>query len=375
MKNKMKNKILFTASVPSHIRAFHLPYLKWFQEQGYETHVACNDILDLPYIDKFWKVDFSRSPFSIDNLKAYIQLKKIIDREEYILINCHTPAASVVTRLAAKTTRKNGTKVLYTAHGFHFYKGGPLQYWVLFYPIELILSYHNDAIITINQEDFNRIKENGSNSSDYHIIPGIGVDNSRFYPLNTEEKKELRKRLNFPIDRKIIVYAAEFIDRKNHQFIIDAIAIYRKDFQDKVILFAGKGILEEKLMKLVKKLKLDHIIKFIGFRRDIDKIFQLADLGVSSSKQEGLPINMVEAMMCGIPIVASRVRGHVDLIEEDYNGYLFDQNNFTQFINSIDSALNSNRYNYLSKNSLVIAKKFELSNSLDEISKIYKNYL
>ncbi|WP_291071788.1 glycosyltransferase [Empedobacter sp. UBA5637] len=371
----MKPKILFTASVPRHIRAFHLPYLKWFQDQGYETHVACNEVENLPYIYKFWKVDFSRNPFSYENIKAYNQLKKIIDSENYVLINCHTPAASVVTRLAAKKARKKGTKLLYTAHGFHFYKGAPKIYWALFYPIELFLSHYTDAIITINQEDFSRIKDNGSSKTDYYLIPGIGVNNERFFPMNTTEKIELRQQLNFDINKKILIYAAEFIDRKNHQFIINAVFQNKSFFKDKLILFAGKGILESALKKNVIENKLEDVIQFIGYRKDIDKIFQLADVGISSSKQEGLPINMVEAMMCGLPIVSSKVRGHVDLINNTIDGFLFEQENYSQFIHVIEEVLDSNKYEQLKIHALEKSKKFELSNSLFEMSKIYKKYL
>lgn len=371
----MKPKILFTASVPIHIKAFHLPYLKWFQEQGYETHVACNEIEDLPYIDKFWKIEFSRSPFSLNNVKAYKKLKTLVQRENYVLINCHTPAASVVTRLSAANVRKQGTKVLYTAHGFHFYSGGPLLYWLLFYPVELVLSYYNDAIITINKEDFNRIKKFGNRKSDYFLIPGIGVDNSRFYPLNTEQKNQLRTLLDFPIHKKILIYAAEFIDRKNHQFIINSVSVNIEKFQDKIILFAGKGILEDHLKELVKTKNLEHIIKFIGFRKDIDKIYQLADLGISSSKQEGLGLNLVEEMMCGLPVVASKDRGHNEVVDDNKNGFLFEQENSIQFIEAIDKIFDSMNYKKFSINALEKSNKFELANSLSEMTKIYKKYL
>lgn len=371
----MKKKVLFVASIAAHFKAFHLPYLKWFQEQGYETHVACNDMIDLPYVDFFWEVDLNRSPFSISNYKAYVKLKKIIEKNNYSLINCHTPAASVLTRLAAKKARLEGTKVLYTAHGFHFYKGGPKLYWMLFYPIELVLSHLNDAIITINREDFNRIKTNGSSKSDYYIIPGIGVDGTRFYPLNLEQKQNLRNDLNFPLDKKIIVYAAEFIARKNHKFIIKSIYDYRDKFKDKLVLFAGKGLLEYELKKLVSHYNLNDIISFVGFRRDIDKIYQLSDLGISSSKQEGLGLNLIEEMMCGLPVVASVDRGHKEIVDNGINGFLFEQNNSEHFVKLILEALCEKNYLKLSEKAIAKAENFELSNSLNEMSKIYRIYM
>ena len=147
-------KVLFTATVDSHILQFHLPFLKMFKENGYEVHVATNGDESIPFCDKKIKISFERSPFKINNLKAIGQLRKVINEEQYDIIHTHTPMGSVVTRLAAKQARKkNNTRVIYTAHGFHFFKGAPILNWLVFYPVEKWLAKYTDTLITINKED------------------------------------------------------------------------------------------------------------------------------------------------------------------------------------------------------------------------------
>ena len=149
-------KVLFTATVDSHILHFHLPYLKLFKDNGYEVHVATNGDEVIPYCDVKHQICIERSPFKVNNIKAIKQLRKIIDKEKFDIVHCHTPMGSVVARIASKNARKNyGTRVIYTCHGFHFYKGAPLFNWIIFYPIEWYLSKYTDTLITINHEDEN----------------------------------------------------------------------------------------------------------------------------------------------------------------------------------------------------------------------------
>lgn len=372
----MKKKVLFTASIALHIKAFHLPYLKWFQENGYETHVACEGDESLPYTDKKWNVPFVRSPFSIGHFKAYSQLKKIIDSQDFVMISCHTPMASIITRITSINARKKGCKLLYTAHGFHFFKGSPLFNWILFYPIERYLSAFADAIICINTEDFELIKEKGSKKCDYYLIPGIGVEPKKFYPVSQEVKNELRIKNNFDKNEFLLIYAAEFIARKNHIFIINSVLKDKESFSGIKIIFAGRGKLETQLQELAHNHGLSDVIRFIGFRTDIDQIYKMSDIGISSSKQEGLPINVIEEMMCGLPVIATYERGHKEIIQNDIDGYLFEKNNIRGFIDSILSLKNSKtNYSNKSKAALKRSGKFEIANSLGEMIKIYNNYL
>ncbi|MDF2486669.1 MAG: glycosyltransferase family 1 protein, partial [Herbinix sp.] len=159
-------KVLFVATVVKHhISTFHIPYISWFKLNGYETHVcAKNDYENkedcvIPYCDKYYDLPFGRSPLSSCNITAYKQLKRLIDTNEYDIIHCHTPVGGVLTRLAAKKARKSGTKVIYSAHGFHFFKGAPLKNWMLYYPVEKHLAKYTDCLITTNKEDYLGIKD------------------------------------------------------------------------------------------------------------------------------------------------------------------------------------------------------------------------
>lgn len=372
----MKNKVLFVASIPEHFKAFHLPYLKWFKEQGIETHVACNGRMDLPFVDYQWQIDIQRSPFSLKNIKAYKQLKSLINGMSFSIIHCHTPVASVITRLAGKKCRGENTKILYTAHGFHFYKGAPTLNWCIFYPLEIYLSRLTDVIITINKEDFDVINANGYSKTDYYMINGIGVDSTKFNPVSDIQKNILKKEKGFSTDKLCLIYAAEYISRKNHQFIIDAVRKKTEYFENIEILFAGRGILEENLKRNVEDNGLKNIVKFIGFRKDINEVFQAADVIISPSKQEGLPINIIEGMFTGLPIIATEIRGHTDLVKENINGFTYktdDMNSFFEIISKLNN--NFDLVKKMGKESLLMAQKFEIENSLQEMSKIYRKFL
>ena len=178
-------KVLFVAKVVrSHIATFHLPYLKMFKEMGWETAVAAHNDYDdprdcvIPNCDTFFDVPFERFPLSPNNVTSYRQLKKIIDAGEYDIIHCHTPVSAMITRLAALSARKRGTKVIYTAHGFHFFKGAPLINWLLYFPVEWFLARYTDALITINKEDYARAQKFAAKKVYY--VPGVGIDTKKF---------------------------------------------------------------------------------------------------------------------------------------------------------------------------------------------------
>lgn len=372
----MKKKVLFTASIAKHLLRFHLPYLQWFKDEGYEVHIACEGDEEVPFADKKWTVPFIRSPFSIGHTRAYKILKEIIDNENYSLIHCHTPMASIVTRLAAKDARNSGTKVLYTAHGFHFYNGAPTVNWLTYYPVEIITSAYADAIITINKEDFDRISTKGNQKTNYFLIPGIGVDKKKFNTVNKEDKNKLREEKEFSKEDFIVVYAAEFIDRKNHEFLIKAIANHKEEFSNLKILFCGRGQLKDKMELMVKERKLESVIFFMGFRNDVDELFKMADLGISSSKQEGLGLNLVEEMMCGLPVLATQDRGHKEIIYFGENGYLFEQENEKEFISFLKQLYNNTELREkMGKKAFEVSNKFEITNSLKEMAIIYNKFL
>lgn len=314
MKKPLK-KVLFVATVDSHIELFHLPYLKMFKDKGYEVHVATNTDKPIQFCDKKHKINVSRSPFRLGNLKAIRQLKKVIDTEHFDIVHCHTPMGGVVARLAAKKARKNGTRMIYTAHGFHFYKGAPLLNWLLFYPVEKYLAKYTDTLITINNEDYERAKKKfGKRCFDIQYVPGVGVDEKKFEKkLSAKEKHELRASLGLKDDDFVMIFPAELSKRKNQMWLIKTLKPAFDEDKKKHLLLPGKDSLNGKCQKLAKKLGLESQVHFLGFRTDIDKLLKISDLAVSSSKQEGLPVNLIEAAFCDLPIVATDCRGNRDI--------------------------------------------------------------
>lgn len=315
----MGKKVLFIATVDSHIELFHLPFLKMFKDKGYEVSVATETNRPIKYCDKKIKLPIKRSPFKvISNFKAIRKLKKILAEEKYEIMHCHTPVGGVVARMAAKKARKNGTRVIYTAHGFHFYKGAPMHFWMMFYPIEWYLARFTDTLITINNEDFERAKKRfGKRCRDIQYVPGVGVDPKKFEKkLTKKEKAELRKSLGLSGEDKVLICIGRLDKNKNQGFLIRAMRELLKKDDKYHLLLVGPDELNGKYQKLAKKLGVEKNVHFLGFRKDISELLQISDVAVSASKREGLPVNLIEAGMLGVPIVATDCRGNRDVCKK-----------------------------------------------------------
>lgn len=372
-------KVLFVATVRSHIGQFHMPFIEELKKRGCEVHGAFKDNsadkqgLDLSALDKVFEVPFSRSPYSTSNLKAYRVLKDIIYKNNYDVIHCHTPMGAVVTRLAARNARKKGTKVIYTAHGFHFYNGASKKNWLLFYPVEKYLSKYTDCLITINQEDYDLAKSKDFKTKKIYHVNGVGVDISKFHSVTSEEKSELRKEYGYSDDDFLMIYPADFCERKNQNMLFDTMKILLKNSDKFQLLLPG---LEEKAQPFIEYAKeagvYEHV-HILGYRRDIDKLVGMSDISVSSSRQEGLPINLIEAMAIGNAIVATDVRGNNDLVHNEVNGYTVKLNDSADMADKIMKLYNSPKLIEdfrLANRELV--KKYEVNCVIAEMVSIYK---
>ena len=321
-------KILYVATVLSHICQFHLPHMKRLQERGWEVHAAAHDNLavknglQLKYCDRFIETPFSRSPKSPDNFRAYRQLKKLLAEERYDLILCNTPMGGIVTRLAAKKARKQGTKVIYMAHGFHFFKGSSKAAWLLYYPIEKFMAKYCDLLITVNEEDYALAKERFGRRTKIARIHGVGVDETRYHPAGPEERLALREAEGLAPEDFVILCTGELNENKNQKTLISAAAQLKDSLPGLKILLAGNGPKEQELRARIRAEGLEGIVKLLGYRTDLEKIVPAADLIVSCSRREGMPLNVIEAMLCEKPVVASHNRGHDELVAEGETGYL-----------------------------------------------------
>ena len=369
-------KVLIIAHVISHIKAFHIPYIEWFKNNGYEVHVMTNaQGAELPCCDKLYDLDIERSPFSIKNLKAIKEAKKIIDAEDYELVHCHTPMGGVIGRLSSLKARKKGTKVLYTAHGFHFYKGAPLINWLLYYTVEKMLSFFTDCIITINEEDYIKASKSfATKRTAVEKINGVGVDVTRFSPLSKEEKQNLKKEYGYD-GKLLLIYVAEFSKDKNHGFLVDSLEELKKYTPNIKILFCGIGKFFENIKNYTFQKNVTDYIDFLGYREDMPNLYAISDILVTSSVREGLATNVIEGMAAGLPAVATDIRGHRDIVENAKNGYLFSVDNKDEFISAVKKLAEDNDlYNEFSSNAVIRAKDFNLENSIKQMEVIYRKY-
>ena len=380
-------KVLIVASVISFIEWFNKENLMFLKDElGCEVHIACNlDYMNdtdeertIKYLE-FLKqkgfvlhnLKFARSPFSKANIEVYKKLKKIIDAENFDLIHCHTPTASMLTRLAAKKVRKRGTIVMYTCHGFHFHNAAPKKNWLLYYPVEKFLSRKCDYLVTINKEDYTRAQT--FHCKNVRYIPGVGVDLKKVQTISIDKNKK-RQEIGIPTDKILIVSAGELIERKNHEVIIKALA----ELKDKNIYYAiaGKGPLKDYLHNLAVKCGVSENVLFLGFRTDIFELYHIADISAFPSKIEGLGLAGIEAMAAGTPLVSSNVHGILDYVKDGGTGYSCPPNDVVGFAKAIEKLAGDRELREKMKPACLKAvAPFDVDNALNEMWNIYKEVL
>ena len=330
--------------------------------------------LDLSAIDNIFEIPFSRSPYSFDNIKAYFALKKIIDSGNYDAVHCHTPMGAVVARLAAKKARKGKTKVIYTAHGFHFFKGASRKNWMFFFPVEKYLSRYTDCLITINNEDYELAKHKKFKCKKLYKVCGVGVDTNRFHPFSREEKSLTRAQYGYDSDSFLMIYPADFSDRKNHSMLLKAFKITAQKHNDIKLLLPGPIESAQQIQQLAAELGIKDKIDFLGYRRDIEQLVGMSNISLSSSKQEGLPVNLIEAMALGNPIVATNVRGNNDLVKDGENGYLIELNDYEKMAEKMILLIeNPDLVDTFKKNNLKMVRDYSMESVIRQMIDAYKS--
>lgn len=361
----MKKKILITSTDVMMLQ-FLIPHVFYLQENGYEVEVACSNVEN--HIDEVRKifsnkvnmycVDLKRSPNDIKNIYGLKQLTAIIKNGNYDVIWTNEPVMGVMTRLAAKKERKKGLKVIYIAHGFHFFKGARKVNWLLFYPIEKIFSYFTDLIITINDEDYNFAKKNFSKPN-IKKYPGIGIDTSKFFKDIDENLISLkRKEIGIKDDEHLIISVGELEKRKNHESSIKAFS--KANLSKCKMIICGVGTQENELRKLIKQLNMEEKIFLLGYRYDINELCHISDLFLFTTFQEGLSVALMEAMSVGVPCLISKIRGNVDLIEEG-KGIYCDPHDVTSIKKGMEKFFsNPNCFNDAIEYNKVKIKKYDI---------------
>lgn len=377
-------KVLITANSASMIKLFNQYNIAILQSLGYEIHVACNFYSSntispeaVAQIMDGWKaqgiivhqVDYLRSPFTWKSFYIYRQIKTLIQTENFDLIHCHTPIVAAFTRLAAAKARRQGkAKLIYTAHGFHFYKGCPFGNWLIYYPIEKLLARCTDVLITINTEDFQRATVHIPCTHIEHVH-GVGLDTqhirSAFF-----DRSMLCRSLNISEGSRIILSAGELNSNKNHSIVIKALGKIQS--QNLHYLIAGIGTDKEKLAQLADSCGCGDRVHFLGYRKDMISLLKCSDIFVFPSFREGLSVVLMEAMAAGVPIVASKIRGNVDLIEDGINGFLCDPADAESFADKIRTLLeNPDLVQKFRMQSLEKIKDYDKSIVAEQLRQIY----
>lgn len=374
-------KVLYVATVASHICQFHLPYLEMFQQKGYDVHVAARDNLaeknglQFKFVNQFYNLPFQRSPKSLQNILAYKQLKKLLSENFYDLIVCNTPMGGILTRLAARKIRKKGSKVIYIAHGFHFYQGAPKKNWLFYYPIEKHFAKKCDMVITINEEDYNFAKTHFKTKVAH--IHGVGVDPNRYTVANYEKRIKKKLELGYKEEDFIVLTVGELLPNKNQIQVIKAIEEIIKTKKNIKLLIAGNGKEKENLENYVQNHSLQEHVEFLGYCTHLEDYQSFADVGVSCSIREGLGLNVIEAMLSGNTFVATKNRGHKELIKDAYNGFLVDVHDYMSLSEKIIFLMdNPKDKEIMEKNALDFVSKYSLNSTkkeMFEIIKIFEN--
>ncbi|ELB27267.1 TPA: glycosyltransferase family 4 protein [Enterococcus faecium] len=377
-------RVLIVASVASMIDQFNMENIKLLLSLGYKVEVAANfenpgnmsvqkkELLTAKLKQmrvKIHQIDFSRNMKQVKNhLIAYKQLKKVVADNKIDIIHCHSPIGGAISRLVGKT---NNVKVIYTAHGFHFYKGAPLINWMLYFPIEYYLSKYTDQLIVINQEDYVRARKLFP-IKNVHLVHGVGVDIKKIenIEIDRQQKKLELKILNEQI---VLLSIGELNDNKNHELVIDCL----KDFNNVNFkyLICGDGVLKEKLQEKIKQYDLEDKVELLGYRTDILELLKICDFFIFPSKREGLPVSIMEAMACRVPVIGSKIRGNSDLIQDNINGFLFSLDDRKEFIQIITKFLlkeyDEDDLNFIKENAFKSVQNYSLKNVLDELKKVY----
>lgn len=335
------SKVLICASTSLHLNNFHLPYLKFFKEQGIEVHIAVPDPDDIKEADCKHAIPMSKNIISLRNVSAVWKLRNVIRENDFDLILTHTTLAALVARLSVLLARRKKTKVINTVHGYLFWYGCGFLRKIIYYLPERLLRGVTDCVITMNNEDAITARKMVKKGGMLAKVPGMGVDTSRFIPANDNEKCIARQDLAIPDRAFVLVYAAEFSKRKNHYELLKAMTEIVKTVPNALLLMFGTGALQDEIESEAKKLNLHGNIRFMGWCDHMEKYYKACDLAVSTSRSEGLPFNIIEAQLCALPVVASDIRGHTDLIQNGVNGRLYPPGEPSELAKAVIDVYNS----------------------------------
>ena len=365
-------KVLYVTTVSRTINAFLIPHINMLLDNGYEVHCACS--IDKP-VDKelqrrgvkIFEVPFSRNPLGIGNIKAFIKLEELQRINDYDIVHVHTPIAAIYGRLLKLNFPS--LRIIYTAHGYHFLKGGSKLGWIIYYPIEKIMAKFTDVTININKEDYEITKEKLKPKKCY-LLNGVGLDLDKYKKLSSKEIQEKRKEFGIKDKDFVVLMIAEINKNKNHIQLINAMDILKDKYPNIKVLCIGDGTLKESLEKQIILRNLQNNIFMLGYRLDVNKLINISDIGILLSRREGLPRNIMEFMACGRKVIATDIRGCRDLICDETIGTLVNVDDYESTAKAIE------KYYILNDKSFEVSeeiRKYDIDSINSELLKIYED--
>lgn len=374
----MKKKVLLIATIYPFFESFEINNIKKLLCKNHIVHIAANltntatgKLMTTPRLDALniekHPIECTRTPLSLQNIKALKKLEKLVEKEKYDFIECHTPIGGVFGRILGK---KYKIPVIYTAHGFHFYKGAPLLNWLLYYPVEKFLAPYTNCLITINKEDF-YFASNKLKAQKVVYIPGIGIDINKISAVHIDKRK---KRIDLGVKKNqyLICSIGEINHNKNHELVIKALnKIKNIDFK---YIICGDGTKKQELIALVNKYGMDGKVEFLGYRSDVIEILKSSDLFVFPSFREGLSVSLMEAISCNLACLVSDIRGNRDLVNSN-DRIMFKPNDINDLTNKIIYIYKNQEF---CKRTIIDnfenLKKFDVKVVNEEVEKIYNQF-
>ncbi len=371
-------RVLFCTTLDNQILHFHVPYIRMLRNRGWRVDVASAGTTSMPFCDHKFDLPFTKQPVSLANLRAFRRLRRILREQHYDLLHCHSPSAGAIARLAARSLpRKRRPIVFYTAHGFHFFRGAPRSYWMLIYPLEKLLARWTDCLLVMNREDRETVEQHKFRAGRIVEVPGVGVDLSRIdAACDAGCRADLRAAHGYGTEDYLLFYAAELSDRKNQKMLLDVLGRLLPRIPSVRLILAGRDLLDGALQMEAATRGLSDRVDFVGHREDVPEWLLLADLVVASSQQEGLPVNLIEAMACGRPVVATAVRGHVDLIDHEINGLLVPSGDADTMAEAVELLYkNPEAAEAMAAQAVEDARRYSLVEVLPQVARLYDEAL
>ena len=365
-------KILYITTIGGTM-IFFKSFVQSLLDKGHTVDIACNETDNevLQYYRerncRVYAISCERSPFSANNIKAVKEIKQLVKENRYDIVHCHTPVAGACTRFACRSLRKNGTKVFYTAHGFHFYKGAPLKNWMIYYPVEKLCSRFTDVIITINKEDY-EFAGRKLKAPRVEGIPGVGINVDRFKNA-VADRSEKRNEIGIPEDALLLFSVGELNKNKNHEVVIRALA--QLNDENVHYMIAGEGYRHDFLIKMSQELGVADRVHILGYRTDVAELYKIADIDVFPSLREGFGLASIEGMAAGLPLVCEDNRGTREYALNGQNAIVCYASNADEYAAAIMKLSDEKLRKEYGLAAMKSVEKFDVSNINKLMNEIY----